>query len=580
MAIDRASIVEFLNRQYLFKGLTPAQLAKCAVYFDSITYAKNAVVYLQNKLGDSLYIIYSGKIKFTYEEDGIEQRAGTLTAGDYFGEESLLLNHFHSTTAIASEPTVVLHLSRLAFIKLIENFPQIKSSLLTTIESHRIAKTQKFSWMGEEELIYLLCRKHWFFLILSLLVPITLLLLAIPVLVYGWTQNLADIYLSIVRIIGFVMVVSGILWGIWNWVDWGNDYYIITNQRVLWLEKIIGLYESSNEVPLDSILSINTSSSQLGRILGYGSVNIRTYTGGIVMRKMDRPGLFASIVEFTQQRLALTSEAEELEDIKRTVRQALREGKNPIEISSQTYKDISASSESETQAITPSTQKRGRVSSWLNKLLKVRYVEGNNITYRKHWFVLFKKAMASSLAFFFLLIITIFLFWLHFTRNITFVTELPVYMLLIFLAIGILIWLGYNYLDWSNDIYRLTPDQIIDIEKKPLGREEKKTANLDDILSVEHERANLLGILLNFGTVTINVGQTKFLFYNVFNPDQVHQDIADYREALNRTRRLEEKKRERQRMVNWLLAYNKESDDIEETENEFKDNSFPGHNLS
>jgi len=86
---------------------------------------------------------------------------------------------------------------------------------------------------------------------------------------------------------------------------------------------------------------------------------------------------------------------------------------------------------------------------------------------------------------------------------------------------------------------------------------------LESILSIEHKRANIIGIMLNFGTVTINVGDTRFIFYNVFNPDQVHSDIADYREALNRRKRAKEAERERDHMVNWLVTYYNETEKLE-----------------
>ena len=130
------------------------------------------------------------------------------------------------------------------------------------------------------------------------------------------------------------------------------------------------------------------------------------------------------------------------------------------------------------------------------------------------------------------------------------------------------LWMLYVYLDWSNDIYRLTPDQILDIERKPLGRESKKSAPLQSILSIEHERENLLGVLLNFGPVTINVGETKFIFHGVYNPDQVHQDIADYREALQRKKREKEYEQKRQDMVDWLITYHDESERMDQYQNE------------
>jgi hypothetical protein len=54
--------------------------------------------------------------------------------------------------------------------------------------------------------------------------------------------------------------------------------------------------------------------------------------------------------------------------------------------------------------------------------------------------------------------------------------------------------------------------------------------------------------------VTINVGQTKFEFYYVYNPDQVHADVSDYREQVTRKKKQTEASRERDRMIGWLVA--------------------------
>jgi CRP-like cAMP-binding protein len=133
MAIDQASIIEFLQRQHLFQGINPAQLASYAVNFVPITFAKNAVVFMQGNRGDSFYIIYTGKVKLILEEGGEEHNSGTLTTGDYFGEDAILFDRPRSTSAIAATPTIVLHLSRQHFIDLIENLPQIKHLLSATV---------------------------------------------------------------------------------------------------------------------------------------------------------------------------------------------------------------------------------------------------------------------------------------------------------------------------------------------------------------------------------------------------------------------------------------------------------------
>ena len=38
-------------------------------------------------------------------------------------------------------------------------------------------------------------------------------------------------------------------WIAWTYLDWTNDLYIVTNQRVVYVEKVIGIYDSREEAP-------------------------------------------------------------------------------------------------------------------------------------------------------------------------------------------------------------------------------------------------------------------------------------------------------------------------------------------
>ena len=121
------------------------------------------------------------------------------------------------------------------------------------------------------------------------------------------------------------------------------------------------------------------------------------------------------------------------------------------------------------------------------------------------------------------------------------------------------VWWIYVYTDWDNDIYRLTKDKIIDREKKPLGKESVQSAPLVNVLSVEHERPTLLNIILDIGTVKINVGDITLLFYDVHNPARVHQDIFDYQETLEYEGKKREAERENNRMATWLEIYHEQT---------------------
>ena len=88
-----------------------------------------------------------------------------------------------------------------------------------------------------------------------------------------------------------ILGVGGILfagvWVVWDFIDWRNDFYILTNQRVVWLERVIIFYYSRREAPLTHVLAVNVFSSWLGRIIGYGNVEVRTFTGSILMKNAD-----------------------------------------------------------------------------------------------------------------------------------------------------------------------------------------------------------------------------------------------------------------------------------------------------
>jgi hypothetical protein len=124
------------------------------------------------------------------------------------------------------------------------------------------------------------------------------------------------------------------------------------------------------------------------------------------------------------------------------------------------------------------------------------------------------------------------------------------------LYLGAILWWIYQYIDWSNDIFQVTPDQIMDIDKTPLGQVTSDIATLDNILSIESRRNGILELLFNYGTVFITIGGGKEMhFENVYNPSAVQEDIE--RRRLEKLARKEQEniKAERERVADWFAAY-------------------------
>ncbi len=554
-----------LGQLYIFEGIAQKQLAEIAAMFDRSCVDRGERICEEGAEGNEFYIIFSGRVLIT-QTDGDHQRVlAILSDGDYFGEEALLLNKPRSASVTSLEKTVLLSLNRESFNTVLMDFPVVRRNLSKTAESRYLARKEKFDWLGKDELIYLVTRKHELFLMISLIFPIILGVVSVPVGVWSFFAS-SPFLKGMALFLGLGGFFIAALWAIWRWIDWGNDYYMVTSQRVVRLEKVIGLYSSRREAPLANVLTVNVFSSQLGRIMNYGDVEVRTYTGGIYMKNVAQPYLLEAYIRGYQERAQQRQEKEEIKANEEALHRrlaAMEAGEEPEQpgqsdpISRRTrhhYKDQ-----------TP------RFIELIRTLFTVRYEQGDAIVYRKHWLVLLKKTWKPGFCIVFLFILTGFISWRLITHQPILLTGISWAVILLALFAVTITWWVYQFMDWSNDIYKITPDQILDIERKPLGNEEKKSASLDSILSLEHVRNGLLQLAFNYGDVVVNIGQSKFIFRGVNNPDQVHQDVADYMEARQRKKRETQMVQDRRRMVDWLDIYHQET---EKEDNSINDEEF------
>lgn len=204
--------------------------------------------------------------------------------------------------------------------------------------------------------------------------------------------------------------------------------------------------------------------------------------------------------------------------------------------------------------------------------LKIRYELGDSVTYRKHWFVLIQQAgMPAFLVIVLAGLLIHRLFVLAFDPAASLLqwvdgklTIDSLALLWPILMIPMFIWMIYQVIDWSNDIFTVTPDQIIDLDKTPFGTEQRSAAQLENILGTEYERVGILGNIFNFGTVYITVGGTQLAFENVADPATVQSDID--RRRMIRMAKVNESKTaaERERFADWLAAYSENADEFEQ----------------
>ena len=108
-------------------------------------------------------------------------------------------------------------------------------------------------------------------------------------------------------------------------------------------------------------------------------------------------------------------------------------------------------------------------------------------------------------------------------------------------------WWWWSWVDWSNDLYIVTDDRIIDVSKLPLGfRSTRTETTFDKIQNVSFDIHDPIATLLNYGTVFIHTagaeGRLDFEYGRA--PKRVQAEIfrrvRAYEEAQRRQRRDEQ----------------------------------------
>ncbi len=118
--------------------------------------------------------------------------------------------------------------------------------------------------LRKEEKIFYETHKHWFVLIFPLIV--TLILIASSIYIYT--------KLEIIQWWHFTVPVFAVLYFTFKYYSWKFDLWVVTSHRVIDESGVFSI--SSKESPIDKINNVSYQQSLLGRMLGFGNVQIQT----------------------------------------------------------------------------------------------------------------------------------------------------------------------------------------------------------------------------------------------------------------------------------------------------------------
>lgn len=536
---ETQTILTLLREVPLFSGLSIQELEGLCEAFVMVELPKGETLYEAREATDGLFVIESGQLALL-DEDGTQ--LDVLKHAEIIGNEALNYLPTRQKTAIALTDVQVFFLSNKEIQALYAGAPAFKETASVLFNSARLSSNIPMEWLEPGEKIHLMARKH----------PVFLFFRSIPpIFAFGAIWFLMVFLSSEYAFWSLAGLVAGflfcLLWLIWNINNWANDFYLITSRRMVWVEHVTGFYDSRQEAPLSTLISVGIITTQLGVFLGYSDVLVRTYIGDIRFERVAHARTIGKLIETNWARGKRT----DLELDAREIRKALRQkfGKEAEDI---TAKDLQAELGS-----VQSAPKEVNFFEWLfSDFVRVRHEVGGTITYRKHWLILLNKIFLPLL----MLLLSIGFVVGIITRNLTqvdYTMGLVAGYFMVFIAAGAL---AYQYVDWRNDLFQLTANQVIDLDRKPFGRESRRSAPLENILSIEYERRGIIPMLFNYGTVYITIGNTQLTFNDIYQPSVVQQDIFTRMGKHAQERDERNTMFERERVAQWFKVFQEEAE--------------------
>lgn len=151
----------------LFSSLSPEQLGLIAAKLQRRIYAEREVIVRRDSPGDALFILVSGKVKVSYTGDEDETIIAVLSAGEFFGELSILDGEGRSADVITVEPTEVLILSAADFNQCLATMPTIAPELLRQLAGRLRRATSWIRTLSSQDVygriaqqLLFLCQTH------------------------------------------------------------------------------------------------------------------------------------------------------------------------------------------------------------------------------------------------------------------------------------------------------------------------------------------------------------------------------------------------------------------------------------
>ncbi len=543
----------------IFAGLSPHEQIQLSGFCSFYRIPQSHPIMQQGDSADSMWILLENSravLSALDEENRALPRApvrGTVT----FNETALLAPTPVELTVESEPGSLWLRLHRQDYRRMgqicgPEIVDKVADRLPAQTDDTDNGQRQDYLWLRKDELLVNLHLRHWLALLGQTKVSALAILAGAGLI---WLLSNLGFSPWVALGISALLVILSLIWGVLNYL---NDYFIVTNRRVIQQEKVIFFSERRQEALLEQIQRVDVATTFWGNLFNYGTLSVYTAgtTGSIDFDYVGDPDSLRTAIFHHRSLSQQRSSAENKLDIQNALEDRLGLS---VDLPGRVYTDPTRSTPEDTAAGLDLWQ---RLRQFVSLDRSLDWESTERIVWHKHWWVLFVQVALPCLLLLFEL-----LFLAGGFASVALLQQLQsgldVQTLLVsggLVTLATLGWILWAVADWWNDTYTVTEDRIIDVEKLPLFlSEQRREAQLSDIQDIRLEMNSPLKVMLNFGNIVVQTaaGEGAFTFDHVPNPRIVKEEIT---RRMIAWRREDERRKAQDRskdLPDWFEMYNR-----------------------
>jgi membrane protein YdbS with pleckstrin-like domain len=555
----------------LFASLNDEQFKAVSDLLRTENVERTTLLIQQGGNNTHLYLLRRGRcVVRMVDTDDRDHSLGELEVGRIFNEAAFLTGLRNARSVEALTPLTLWYISREAFLDLLAQRPDILQNLnppkdIPVRLSKKVPKRRQhhtFEWQRANEHVVHFCHKHpwvfWRSLWPLLIVAAVMIGLVIAQRSYVDSLPADPVTLNPVVVLIEVLLVLLALGAfaiiIYEYIDWDNDYYAITDQRLIHRERTLLIHDQQSEVPMNKVQNVSVDRPGImSWLLDYGNLTIDAsgLRSKVKFPDIAKPDQVTEIILSQSQRMHGDSHASQ----RIKMRNELIDELHIVPAKEDTKQAGHKRTGSRKFPLRP----RKALGNVRNAVMPhMRVVQGDVILYHKHWLQLVDEiALPAACVLVYVALLVLVRLFVQGIAEIIFGTPIEIGVMAV--GVGLLLWGLYRYENWRNDIYILTPDRIVDIDRSPfgIGPSSRREARLSAVQNVNLDINGLWDNALNIGDVIIQTAGAEgtLTFERVHDPHGVQRDIVNRMEAQDAHTREQQMAERRHEFAEWVGIY-------------------------